>query len=148
MILTDSNIFLIDRFFLRDKHYEVNKRFVGLFPEIEVGISIYTLFELLGIASFNLSEAEFSRWFYEFDEVYNMSVLYPRDLEIEVGEHFEDLSRKLFRLMANKMTYVDALTLFIGEEHEVRSIVTWNKRHFDGRTEIEVLTPEEFLEIG
>ena len=87
MILTDSNIFLIDRFFPRDEHYEVNKRFVGRFPEIEVGISIYTLFELLGIASFNLSEEEFSRWFYEFDEIYSISVLYPRDMEIEVGEH-------------------------------------------------------------
>ena len=81
MILCDSNIFLIDRFFKRDEHYAINRRFVERMPELDVAIAVYNLFELCGIASFNLSPKELEQWFYHFDDFYKLKVVYPKGLE-------------------------------------------------------------------
>ncbi len=58
MILLDSNIFIIDRFFKRDVHYDVNRQLVERLPALDVSISIYNLLEICGLASFNLAEVE------------------------------------------------------------------------------------------
>lgn len=34
MLLLDTNVSVIDRFFPRDKRYGVNRRFVGQLPEV------------------------------------------------------------------------------------------------------------------
>jgi hypothetical protein len=80
MVLLDTNVFVIDRFFLRDERYEVNKRFVARLPEIGAGFCIFYLFELCGISSFNLSPQELKRWSYHFDEIYGIEILEPRGL--------------------------------------------------------------------
>lgn len=33
------------------------------------------------------------------------------------------------------------------EGYDVEGFVTWNKKHFEGRTELRVFTPEGFLEV-
>ncbi|MEA1905227.1 MAG: hypothetical protein U9M97_05070 [Candidatus Hadarchaeota archaeon] len=146
MILSDSNIFIIDRFFKRDVHYEVNKRFVEKMLELDVGISIYNLLEICGIASFNLSPSELEQWFYRFDELYRVRILYPKNLERTIEQYFKDLTEEIFRLFSKKMTFVDAQILLTAEKYGVSHLVTWNIKDFEGRTHIPVLTPEEFLE--
>jgi hypothetical protein len=37
MVLLDTNVFVIDRFFPRDERYEVNKRFIAQLPEVNFG---------------------------------------------------------------------------------------------------------------
>ena len=64
LILVDTNVFLIDRFFPRDKNYTENKIFVDNLINVEAYISIFSLIELCGIASFNLSEDELNLWFF------------------------------------------------------------------------------------
>ena len=147
MMLVDTNVFLIDRFFSRDENYEINKAFVEKLSCLDAYISIYNLFELLGLASFNLNEEEFRRWFYEFDQVYSVSILYPPNLENSLQYHFSWLSEELFRLMSNKITYVDALLLSQAEFFDADSIITWNKKDFLNRTEkVSILNPKDFIE--
>ena len=55
MVLLDTNIFVIDRFFARDENYTTNQAFLIRSRKIDCGFSIFSLFELCGIASFNLS---------------------------------------------------------------------------------------------
>jgi len=146
-MLVDTNVFLIDRFFSRDENYEINKAFVEKLSCLDAYISIYNLFELLGLASFNLNEEEFRRWFYEFDQVYSVSILYPPNLENSLQYHFSWLSEELFRLMSNKITYVDALLLSQAEFFDADSIITWNKKDFLNRTEkVSILNPKDFIE--
>jgi len=145
MILLDSNIFIIDRFFKRDTHYDVNRRFVERLPAWEAGISIYGLLETCGLASFNLSPLELAQWYYHFDQVYNVRVLFPHHLERTAARFFDDLLDATYRLFLRKMTFVDAVILMTAEEYSVSHLVTWNKKHFEGRTDILVMTPEEFL---
>ena len=80
MVLLDTNVFVIDRFFRRDERYEVNRRLVAKLPRMEAGFCIFSLFELCGISSFNLSPEELKRWSYHFDEVYSVEILEPRGL--------------------------------------------------------------------
>lgn len=146
MILSDSNIFIIDRFFPRDVRYAVNKRFVNRLPEFDGSVSIYSLLEICGLASFNLSPNELTEWFFHFDQVYEVKVLFPQNLSGRSAEQFwDDVLDEMYRLMSHKMTFLDAAILATAEEHRVSHLVTWNKKDFVGRTSVEVVTPEEFL---
>jgi predicted nucleic acid-binding protein len=53
----------------------------------------------------------------------------------------------VFELFGRKMTWGDAVLLKTAEDYEVAAIITWNKKHFEGRTAIEILTPAEYLAI-
>ena len=83
MVLLDTNVFIIDRFFKRDERYETNKAFLARLPTIEAGFYIFSLFELCGISSFNLSPLELKRWMYHFDEGYAVTILEPQGLYTE-----------------------------------------------------------------
>ena len=146
MVLLDTNIFVIDRFFPRDDRYEVNKRFVAKLPWIEAGFCIFSLFELCGISSFNLSPEELKRWSYHFDEVYGVEVLEPRGLyTVLAADWFAGFSNRIFELLGRKTTWGDAVLLKTAEDYEVEAIITWNKKHFEDRTTVKTLTPEEYL---
>lgn len=54
MVLLDSNIFIVDRFFPRDALYPQNKSFVEQIGFFEAAISAFTLLEICGAASFRL----------------------------------------------------------------------------------------------
>jgi len=146
MVLLDTNIFVIDRFFPRDDRYEVNKRFVAKLPWIEAGFCIFSLFELCGISSFNLSPEELKRWSYHFDEVYGVEVLEPGGLyTVLAADWFAGFSNRMFELFGRKTTWGDAVLLKTAEDYEAEAIITWNKKHFEDRTTVKTLTPEEYL---
>ncbi|MGQ9625915.1 MAG: hypothetical protein ACUVV0_03305 [Anaerolineae bacterium] len=147
MILNDSNIFIIDRFFPQDVHYAANKQFINRLPFLDAAISIYSLLEICGLASFNLTAQELAEWFYHFDQVYKITVLFPVGLAEQTAEQFwNDLLDEIYRLFTRKMTFIDAAILSLAESYKVSHLVTWNKKDFEGRTDIMVLTPEEFFE--
>ena len=54
MVLLDSNIFILDRFFPRDLLYLQNRTFVEQIGSFEAAISAFTLLEVCGAASFRL----------------------------------------------------------------------------------------------
>jgi predicted nucleic acid-binding protein len=147
MVLLDTNVFVIDRFFKRDQRHEANKSFIAHLPEIEAGFYIFSLFELCGIASFNLSPVELKQWMYQFDEVYNVTILEPQGLYTKLASAwFEDFSYAVFELFGRKMTWGDAVLLEAAEAYQAEAIVTWNKKHFENRTtKISVQTPAEYL---
>ena len=145
MICLDSNIFLIDRFFKRDVHYAVNRRLVARLPALEVGLSIYSLLEICGLASFNLSSDELARWFYNFDRYYPLKILLPIGLDQTAEQYFTDWLTDLHQMFVRRMTFADAAILSTAEQYGASHFVTWNKRHFEGRTAIPVMTPDEFM---
>jgi len=146
MILSDSDVFLIDRIYIRDDRYEANRRFIEKLPELDAATSIYNLLEICGIAANVLSRSELEQLFYYFDELYGVQLIYPKDSGRTVEEYFRDFTEQMFRLVSKKMKYPDAQILFIAEEYGVSHLVTWNTKDFKGRTYISVLTPQEFLE--
>ena len=146
MVLLDTNVFVIDRFFPRDERYEVNKQFIAELPKMEAGFCIFSLFELCGISSFNLSPQELKRWSYHFDEVYRVEILEPQGLYTALAaDWFARFGHRMLKLFAGKLTWGDAVLLKAAEDYAVEAIITWNKKHFEGRTTIKTLTPQEYL---
>jgi hypothetical protein len=105
MILLDTNIFVIDRFFPRDVRYSVNRQFVERLPELDAGFSIFSLFELCGISSFNLAAEELKQWSYYFDELYQVEIVEPTGLEASSASGwFGRLSGEMLDLLGRKVT--------------------------------------------
>jgi predicted nucleic acid-binding protein len=146
MVLLDTNIFVIDRFFARDENYTANQAFLSRSRKMDCGFSIFSLFELCGIASFNLSPVELRRWSYDFRRIYGVKVLEPLGLSnASTAEWFAQFSRGMFSLFERKMSWGDAVLLQTAEDYDTEVILTWNKKHFEGRTAIRILTPAEYL---
>lgn len=49
-------------------------------------------------------------------------------------------------MRTHRMSFMDALVLNLAERTPgVEQLVTWNARHFKGKSTLEALTPEEYL---
>lgn len=144
MIFIDTDIFVIDKLFPDDDRYELNKAFLN--EAEEKTTSIFNLFELLGIASFNLNEVELTKLFKGFGEAYGLRILYPSTAFISVNEFVETLFERTFQKITMKMNFLDALILVVAEEHRSSRFITWNTKHFIDRTYLDLQTPKEFLE--
>lgn len=146
MILLDTIVFVIDRFFPRDVRYEQNRRLVVTFPHLSVGFSIFSLLELCGISSFNLSTSELRRWMYSFEEAYPVEILRPQAAKEESAEYWlSTFLTSLLERIEKRVTLGDAFVLQTAEEFQVETLVTWNPKDFADRTTLPVLTPVEFL---
>jgi hypothetical protein len=146
MVLVDSNIFILDRFFPRDSLYPQNKAFVEKLTSLDAAISSFTLLEICGVASFRLSTDELSSWLFGFSTLYPISIidvhgLRTRDSEAWWSIFVEDVAANI----AKRMTFGDAVLLREGENYNVEAIVTWNTKDFFRRTRINVQTPTAFL---
>lgn len=146
MILLDSNIFIIDRFFHRDRLYPQNRAFIEGLGEFEAAISVFTLLEICGVSSFNLSSKELDLWLYQFPTVYPVLVLDPFGVEVQfatdwMSAFLAEVSEKI----SHQMTFGDAVILREAEKYRPEAIITWNTKDFLHRTTIPVFTPESYL---
>ncbi len=146
MVFLDSNIFLLDRFFPRDNNHESNKQFLKTINKagIRAALPFYTLLEICGIASFNLSVEEQEKWLYSFPEVYAVDILDPYERP-ERAAGIVDYFGELTAYITKKMTVGDAIFLREAEMYKAAAIVTWNKKHFLGKTAIPIFTPQEYV---
>jgi predicted nucleic acid-binding protein len=147
MVLLDSNLFVIDRFFPRDSNFQTNRTFLDTLATLEAGVSIFTLMELCGIASFNLTPKDLRVWLHDFPSIYPVRILDPWGVgavasQAWLSQFLEELTGKI----ARKMSFGDAVLLREAEQYAVASIVTWNTKDFTRRTTIPILTPVAYLQ--
>lgn len=58
----------------------------------------------------------------------------------------EFFTRPFARMKRFKMPFMDALILDLAERTpQVTELITWNARHFLGKSSLPVLTPDEYL---
>jgi predicted nucleic acid-binding protein len=146
MVLLDSNIFIVDRFFPHDSLYPQNRVFIEKLASIDAAVSSFTLLELCGVASFRLSSNELDDWLFGFDAMYPAHVLdvyglTGNDCETWWNTFVEGVAANI----AKKMTFGDAILLREAERYQAEAIVTWNTKDFSRRTRLTVLTPTGFL---
>ncbi len=146
MVLLDSNIFIIDRFFPRDSLYLQNKALIEKLASIDAAISSFTLLEICGVASFRLSADELSAWLLGFGAIYPIAVLDLHGLRANNGEAWwSAFVEQVAANIAKKMTFGDAVLLREAESYQAEAIVTWNTKDFVRRTRLKVVTPTGFL---
>jgi hypothetical protein len=147
MVLLDSNLFVIDRFFPRDSNFQTNRIFLDTLATLEAGMSIFTLMELCGIASFNLTPKDLRLWLHDFPSIYPVRILDPWGVgavasQMWFSQFLEELTGKIVR----KMSFGDAVLLREAEQYVVAAIITWNTKDFARRTTIPILTPTAYLQ--
>ena len=146
MVLLDSNIFVLDRFFPRDSLYTQNRAFIEKLASIDASISSFTLLEICGVASFRLSADELSSWLFGFGAIYSVSIIDLHGLRTHDGETWWSIFvAEVAANIAKKMTFGDAVLLREAEKYGADAIVTWNTKNFARRTRVSVLTPAGFL---
>lgn len=146
MIFIDTDLFVIEKLFKKDERYIATNSFLNSDLK-EKCTSIFNLFELLGIASFNLSTTDLKKLLKGFSEVYDIKILFPETSYASPDDFVEQLFDNVFNKIIMKMSFSDALILSVAEEHSCSKFVTWNIKHFEGRTDIPVKTPEEMLSL-
>jgi hypothetical protein len=125
MVLLDSNIFILDRFFPGDSLYSQNKAFVEKLESIDAAISSFTLLEICGVASFRLSADELSAWLFGFSAIYPVAVIDLHGLRNNDGEAWwSTFIEEVAANIAKKMTFGDAALLREGEKYNFDAIVT------------------------
>ena len=145
MVFLDSNLFLIDRFFRRDVLYEPTRAFLSRLKEIPAVLSLFTLLELCGAASFRLRPLEAGRWLHQFGTIYPVQILSPFGMGDEravawMGTWTDELGIYL----ARRMTLGDAFLAREADRHAADAIVTWNLKDFEGKTTVPVFTPRTY----
>jgi len=144
-MFVDTPTFAIELLYPRDVTYAINHRFL----EAQAGAiktSIYNVLELCGIASYRLTRDELDKVFYAFEERFQVQVLHPQVADdIPSTLFFDDWIAQIYARITHKMHFADALILQVAESHDLSTFITWNKKHFENRTTMCILTPAEYL---
>jgi len=145
MVLLDSNIFIIDRFFPQDAVYPKNRAFVDQLASIDAAVSAFTLLEICGVAGFRLSVRELESWLFRFTNLYPVLVLDAFGLKgKDAEEWWSTFVIEVAETISRKMTLGDAVLLREAENYGPEAIITWNTKDFARRTRLPVLTPHSF----
>lgn len=143
MTVIDSDIFIIAARFPRDQRSAENQRFLALVrqhPNL-FATTVFNKLEVMGELSFGMNEAQFDRFWQEFEGHFGVRLLMPQGVA-----DLQGFLAALLPYLKRKMALGDALVLMVAESHpEVDTFITWNAKHFRGKTHLAVLTPLEFL---
>lgn len=148
MVVIDTDVFTLAFTFHRDPRQEANSRFLDEVQSSAPAIVIYSVMELLGQLAFNLSAQQLSQWNSWLQDRYRLTVLYPRTEGMQAEQFFqmEFVLAPLQRMSRQPIPFLDGLILGVAERvQEVDAFVTWNKRHYQGKTPLRVLTPADFI---
>lgn len=145
MIIIDSDVLLLAFAFSRDERQPVNRQFLSM--TTPRGATIYTVMEVLGKLSFNFSPSYLQQWPVWLQDTYRLNILFPRVDGQEAMNCFRrEFVESPLQSMTQRMTYLDALIMqLVAATPGVEAFVTWNARHFAGKSPVRVMTPAEVL---
>jgi hypothetical protein len=150
MVIIGSDVLLLAYTFPDDKRHNINQVFLEAIQTARPATTIYNVMEVLGQLSFNLSPAKLTQWQNRLVEAHNPTVVWGVDPteSIQAESWHDELYEKPFvKMRENRMAYMDAMILSLAERTpNVEIFVTWNAKHFKGKSSLPVLTPQEYLE--
>ena len=149
MVGIDSDVILIEMRYGRDARHAVNAQFLRAVRAAAPAITIYTLMEVLGQLSFNLSPNKLAEWQTWLVRQYRFAVLWPNPGALDAyGFMLQEIyQRPMARMQAHRMGFADSLAIEVAERTpDVRAFVTWNARHFANKTRLPMLTPAQYLD--
>jgi hypothetical protein len=149
VVVIDTDVLLLDLAYPRDKRFAVNAAFLARIAKSDPAVTLYNLMELLGQLSFNLAPAKLDTWQAWLIDAYQLTVIWPIDpAEPAVSSFFraEIFERPFAKMRAQRMAFMDSLILNLAERTpDVDHFITWNAKHFKGKSPLSVLTPEEYV---
>ena len=96
---------------------------------------------------FNLAPARLRTWPSWLQDRYGLTVLYPLAEGSAADPFFvAEIVERPLQKMEQRMPFLDALIMNLVEvAPDIEAFVTWNARHFHGKTPLPVLTPAQYL---
>ena len=149
MVAIDSDVFLIDCRYQNDTKYALNRQLLDELAvrQVERATTVFNVLEICGVLTFNLNPAQLRAFYANFARHYGVRVLGPQ-LPDRLGQRMIDLlAGRTLGVVLRRVSFGDALTVLTAESTpEVTEFITWNARHFVGKTHLDVKTPERWLE--
>jgi len=109
------------------------------------GVSIYNLLELCGIVASARKPADARILFQQYLTAADVEVLYP-DVRLDSPvEYWSFHNEVLMERIERGLRLGDAVILWAMESSGCDELVTWNKRHFEGKSHLPLFTPVEWL---
>lgn len=149
MVAIDTDVLVLAFAFHQDARQAANTSFLETARTQTPVVAIYSVMELLGQFSFNLSAERLAQWPAWLQDRYSLTVLYPATANLTADRFFQDefIARPLTRMQRLRMPYLDGLILDLIERVSgVDTFVTWNARHYRNKTALTVLTPADYME--
>ncbi|PKO20529.1 MAG: hypothetical protein CVU38_19665 [Chloroflexi bacterium HGW-Chloroflexi-1] len=148
MIAIDSDVLAVHHIFTGDTRYSENARFMERSVQHERGVTIYNLLELCGIVASAGRVAEAKTLFQRYLTAADMQVLYPAIHLESLADYWASHNEELMKRIERGMRLGDAVVLWVAESVNCNAVVTWNKRHFEGKTSLQLYTPTEWLKVA
>lgn len=147
MLALDTDILAIYHIFHNDARFKATKT---LFDKLEgkpKALAIFNLLELCGILASAERGEDSKTLFLNYMHAQDISILFPKFFSVDEKDYWSTLVSECFSRIQKGLRLGDAVILWTLETNSnVSSIVTWNTRHFKGKTLLKVLTPPEALE--
>ena len=151
MVVIDSDVLVLAFSYPNDDRQKANQKFLEVVQTAQPATTIYNVMEVLGQLSFNLSAEHLADWQNWFINAYNLNIIWDTNSkeQIEPETWREIIYERPFQKMQTvRMAFMDALILSAAEHTpDVECFVTWNAKHFKGKTTLAVLTPEEYIAL-
>lgn len=145
MIGIDTDVLGIHYIFKQDGRYPATERFLRESEQVERGVPIFSLLELCGLVATARQPDEAVFIFEEYLASEHTSILYPQ-IEIASPQRFwARQNAELLERIERRVRLGDAAILWTIESTACEAFVTWNTKHYEGKTTITVQTPEEWL---
>ena len=138
MIALDTDVLAIYFIFKWDRRYKTSAKLIE--SNLVKATTIINVLELVGLMSIAQNTAKARQLFTLLHKRKDFKILYWKK-----WLSMTDYILKTLSYIYRKMNLGDAQIAWILEEHNIDTLITWNKRHFEGKGSFSVLTPEEYL---
>jgi hypothetical protein len=146
LIAVDTDVLAIYHIFARDRRYPVTTRFLERVSVSGYGVPIFSLLELCGVMVTSSKSKDAMKLFDMYLASPSIGILYPPIAPRSSDDFWAQQNAALLNRIQRGMRLGDASILWTVEATGCETIVTWNARHYRGKTEVAVHTPHTWLE--
>lgn len=142
MIALDTDVLAIYHIFRNDQRYHPTRK---LFDKLGNQTKAVTIFNLLEFSTAARKEDSVTV-FHKYLSAEDTKILFPQFLAEGETDFWATLVSECLSRIQKGIRLGDAVILWTLETNDtIDTLITWNTKHFKGKTFINVLTPPEFL---
>lgn len=146
MIALDTDVLAIYHIFHSDTRYGTTKELFDKLADQHKAVTIFNLLEFCGIFTTAARKEDSVTVFHKYLTAEDTHILFPRFSTEEEKDFWAILVSECLSRIQKGLRLGDAAILWTLETNDnIDAIITWNTKHFTGKTLINVLTPSEFL---
>lgn len=145
MIAIDTDVLAIYHIFHNDQRYAATKTFFDKLNGQTKAVTIFNLLELCGILATATRKEDSVTVFHKYLSAEETEILFPSLPAKSEKDFWSTLVSECFSRIQKGLRLGDVVILWALETNSnIDSIITWNTKHFTGKTSLKVLTPSEF----